>query len=276
MKKRLFLSAAVLALGTVLTACGSSDVEQLKQTGIMTDYSSMVTLGTYKGLEVTVDAVEVTDEDVSVLIDDILFNYYSLSSQDGNTDYVWDDATAALISDGKYTTTKAYEDYRRQGMLEERKREQEQAYIDGVWEKVLESCTFTSIDEAEIKASAEEYYLQQKQNYVYYAGYYGYSYEEYLMEKQGMTDEEFHDKCYDYVLLERKRVMASSAIFFTEKMTLTDAEFSEGVAKLLETYSGYESSAEFVETFGEDYVREYLVAKKVDDYLKSVNNMTEK
>lgn len=276
MKKGTVIAGALL-IGTVLTACGTGkngNVEKLKQTGTLTDYSSSVSLGNYKGLEIGVDSYEVTDEDVATLIDDILFNYYSMSSSDGTINYVWDDETASKISDGKYTTAASYEQYRREGMIAELEQEQQQAYLDGIWEEIMKNSTFTGIDEEQIKASAEEYYANQKANYEYYAGYYGYEYEEYLQEKQGMTDEEFHDKCYEYVLAERQRIMASSTIFYTEGMTLTDEEFSEGVAELLKIYSGYESSAEFVSTFGEDYVREYLVSKKVDEFLKGANTMT--
>jgi len=275
-KKKIVLTMAAVMAGTLLMGCGSDtdeNIEKLKQTGKLTDYSSYVQLGNYKGYEVTVDSVEVTDEEVKQLIDDILFNYYSMYPVGDDFTYTWDDTTACAISDGKFTSTEAYEAYRREGMQAERQREQEQKYLDTLWEMILEGSTFTGIDEAEISNSAERYYAQQKRDYEYYASYYGYSYDEYLLEKQGLTDEQLHDQCYEYVLIEKERVIASSSIFYAEGMQLTDAEFSKGVSDLLKTYTGYQSSAEFVETFGEDYVREYLVSKKVDEFLKNANIM---
>jgi FKBP-type peptidyl-prolyl cis-trans isomerase (trigger factor) len=93
-----------------------------------------------------------------------------------------------------------------------------------------------------------------------------------MQEKQGMTDEEFHEKAYEYARTELERIYAAVTIYRELNMEFSDEEFSRGVAALAENY-GYDSSSEFVDTYGEDYIREVLVTNKVEEYLLENNTM---
>lgn len=187
----------------------------------------------------------------------------------------WGDELANAASGGKYAKAEDYEDYLYGQMQEKAQEQQQQEYMDGIWEAVLAGCTFTGLPEDVIKENAESYYASQKSLFEYYATYYSSTYEAYLKEKQGMTDEEFHEKAYEYARTELERIYVAVTIFRERGMELSDEAFSRGVAELAERY-GYDSSAEFVETYGEEYVREVLVAGSVEEYLRANNNMVVK
>lgn len=188
------------------------------------------------------------------------------------TSLAWGDELVTAVTSGKYTKAKDYEDYLQGQMQEEAQAQQQQEYITGIWDAVLAGCTFSGLPEDIIEKNAENYYASQKAVYEYYATYYDAAYEDYMREKQGMTDEEFHEKSYEYARTELERIYVAVTIFRELDMEMTDEEFSRGVAALTEQY-GYDSSAGFVETYGEEYVREVLVTNKVEEYLQEHNNM---
>lgn len=66
LKRKKPISTILLCSILLLTACGNADNQGT------TDYSQYVTLGNYKGLEVTKATTEVTDEDLEEKIDNIL------------------------------------------------------------------------------------------------------------------------------------------------------------------------------------------------------------
>jgi trigger factor len=185
----------------------------------------------------------------------------------------WGDELVSTITNGEYKKADKYKEYLYEQLQTEAEEEQQEEYMDKLWEAVLNDCTFSNLPEDVIETNAESYYESQKAIYEYYATYYSYTYDEYMQEKQGMTDEEFHDKAYEYARTELERIYVAAAIFKAQGMELTDEDFSTEVAKLVEKY-GYDSSAEFVETYGEEYVREVIVTGIVEDYLKTNSNMS--
>jgi len=184
----------------------------------------------------------------------------------------WGDEVVTALTQGKYTDADKYEEYLYQQIQEEANQQRQQEYADALWEAVLTNCTFAELPADVIEQNAESYYANQKAIFEYYATYYSYTYEEYMEEKQGMTDEQFHEKSYEYAQTELERIYTATTIFRELGMEMTDEEFSKGVAELVEQY-GYDSSAKFVETYGEEYVREVLVTNKVEDYLLEHNHM---
>jgi trigger factor len=185
----------------------------------------------------------------------------------------WGDELVSTITNGEYKKADKYKDYLYEQLQMTAEEEQKQEYIDALWEAVLADCTFAELPEDIIEENAESYYENQKAIYEYYATYYSYTYDEYMQEKQGMTDEEFHEKAYEYARTELERIYTAVTIFKAQGMELTDEEFSREVAELAERY-GYDSSAEFVETYGEEYVREVIVTGIVEEYLQTNNKMT--
>lgn len=185
---------------------------------------------------------------------------------------VWGDELVTIVTNGQYTSADAYEDYLYQSLLETAEAEQLQMYTDELWNTVLANCTFDELPADIIEENGENYYTSRKSLYEYYASYYSYSYEYYMETIQGMTDQEFHEQSYEYARIELERIYTAVTIYHDLGLEFTDEEFSRGVAALAEQY-GYDSSAEFVESYGEEYIREVLVTQAVEEYLLEHNNM---
>lgn len=184
----------------------------------------------------------------------------------------WGDELVSALTNGEYTSAEKYKDYLYERIQEEKNAGQQQEYKDGLWDAVLAGCTFGELPEDIIKENAENYYASQKALFEYYASYYSWSYDEYMQNKQGMTDEEFHEKSYEYARTELERIYVAVTIYRDLEMKFSDEDFSRGVAELAGRY-GYGSSAQFVETYGEEYIREVLIADKVEKYLLEHNHM---
>lgn len=184
----------------------------------------------------------------------------------------WGDELAAAMSGGAYTDADAYREHLYEQMRQTAQQEQEKAYRDGLWEAVLEGCVFRDLPEEVLSKNAENYYQNAKEQFAYYASYYGYTYDQYMEEIQGMTDEQFHDQAYVYARTELERIYAATEIFREEAMEFTDEDYSRGAAELAETY-GYDSAGAFVEAYGEEYIREVLITRQVEAFLMEQSKM---
>ncbi len=183
----------------------------------------------------------------------------------------WGDELVKAVTGGEYSSADKYKDFLYEEIKAEEEAQQQQEYADKLWEAILANCTI-ELPADIVEANAESYYASQKEIYEYYATYYSYTYDEYMETVQEMTDEEFHEKAYEYAETELERIYAAVSIFKDLGMEFTDEEFSKGVAALAENY-GYTSSAEFVEAYGEEYIREVLVTDKVEEHLMKENSI---
>ncbi len=185
---------------------------------------------------------------------------------------VWGDEVAAAMSGGAYTDADDYKEHLYEQMCAEEKETQEKSYRDGLWESILDGCTFQELPQDVLAENAENYYQKTREQFEYYATYYSYTYDQYMEEIQGMTDAQFHEKAYEYARAELERIYAAVEIFRAEGMTFTDEDYSRGVAELAGNY-GYGSSAEFVEAYGEEYIREVLIVRQVEAFLMEQSKM---
>lgn len=184
----------------------------------------------------------------------------------------WGDEVVSTMTEGKYKSADQYKNELYEQLKQTAEAEQSREYMNGLWELILADCTFSELPEEILKENAENYYNSQRALYEYYASYYDLTYEDYMTQKQGMTDEQFHEKAYEYACTEIERIYFASALYKALGMKFSDEEFSRGVAELAERY-GYNSSSGFVETYGEEYVREVLIVDKVEKYLMEHNHM---
>ncbi len=280
MKKKLMV-ALLTAMTLGLAACGQTEpgmeaandaIQQLVQTGSLKDYSDYVkSLGQYAGLEISVPDSVVTDQDLEDFKTQVV-QFYNQYYNNGEEVATWGDDVARAVSGGAYENAEDYEKYLQETLEQQAQTEKEQAFLEGIWARILEESDLGELPEEEVAASAESYYETQKDLYTYYATYYSYDYETYLAEKLGMTDEEFKEYCKELARTEKEQVYVASEIFKEQNMTLDDAAFSAGVAELVDQF-GYASDEEFLEKYGEDYVREYLMHKMVNEFLLENNSM---
>ncbi len=281
MKRKMIAAALAGMMMVSLAACGqrepgmdaaSEEIQNLVQTGTLEDYGNYVrSLGQYAGLEINVPEYTVTAEQLEEFKEQAV-QFYNSYYGNGEAAAEWTDEIAKAVSGGKYESAKEYEAYVKETLEEDAREKQEQAFLDGIWEKILENTDLGELPMDEIEEDAQSYYESQKKQFEYYATYYSQSYEDYLADQLDMTDEQFRQYCSDVALTEKKRVYIASEIFREQNMSLDDEAFSKGVSELVEKF-GYDSSEEFVEKFGEDYIREYLVHEMVNDYLLENNVM---
>lgn len=184
----------------------------------------------------------------------------------------WGDELITALTEGEFKSAEQYKNEMYGQMQETAKTAQTQEYMDGLWELILADCTFGELPEETLKENAENYYAGRKAIFEYYATYYNLTYETYMLQKQGMTDEQFREQAYEYARTEMERIYAASALYKALGMEFSDEEFSRGAAGLAQRY-GYPSSSGFVETYGEAYVREVLIVDKVEKYLMEHNKM---
>lgn len=95
MKKRILLSFLVAILTMSLCSCGKKQEEAKEETtteegseeatesseSIVVDASEYVTLPEYKGIEVTIPAISVMDEDISEYITENMLTYYEVTDR---------------------------------------------------------------------------------------------------------------------------------------------------------------------------------------------------
>ncbi|MCM1326296.1 MAG: hypothetical protein NC094_03310 [Bacteroidales bacterium] len=184
----------------------------------------------------------------------------------------WGDELITALTEGEYKNAEQYKGEIQKQMEETVETNQSREYMDELWKLILADCTFGELPEDTLKENADNYYNSRKSLFEYYATYYNLTYDAYMLQKQGMTDEEFREQAYEYARAELERIYAASALYKTLGMEFSDEEFSKGAAGLAQRY-GYQSSADFVETYGEEYVREVLIVDKVEKYLMEHNKM---
>lgn len=124
-----------------------------------------------------------------------------------------------------------------------------------VWQALLDQCEVAEYPEDEL----EEMKTSITDQYSTYAYYYGMEIEDFVEQYYGISVEEMAKQliAQDYAI---------ELIVEKEKITVTAAEYEEGLASYAEQY-GYDDPEEFEEVIGEDSIREVLLQKKVIEFL---------
>jgi trigger factor len=128
----------------------------------------------------------------------------------------------------------------------------------------INSILTTIIDNSEIASYPQtliDYYAyEMKDYYTQYAAMFGMGFADFL-SASGLTEESFATEQKSYAESRAAQELALNAIIKAEKIELTDAEYTEGVAKILTDY-GYESEEALFETATEEQIKESLIWEK--------------
>jgi trigger factor len=128
----------------------------------------------------------------------------------------------------------------------------------------INSILTTIIDNAEISSYPQtliDYYsFEMRDYYTQYATMYGMELADFL-SASGLTEESFATEQKAYAESRASQELALTAIIKAEKMELTDDEYKEGIAKVIEDY-GYESEEVLFQSVTEEQVRESLIWEK--------------
>ena len=129
----------------------------------------------------------------------------------------------------------------------------------------MEASTFNGYPEDLYQSSAQFV----KEQYESQAELYGMTTDE-LYEAYGMTDEDLELEILDDVNLR----LFISALCAKENLTVTEEEYNRFIEEQYSLY-GYESTADFEETFGRDYILWALYEQKAGDFLVEKANLFE-
>lgn len=186
--------------------------------------------------------------------------------------YEWGDELINLYTNGEYTTAEAYEEYVTNQMLAEAQERQRTEYQGALWEQISAASEVKSYPEEKVNKIAEEYISYYTEYYTYYASMYGMDMASFLSAMFGMTEDDLKSDCQQMAVQEVTYIMVACEIYKALGRTLSDEEYNERAAATAQQ-QGYESAAAFVESYGEEYVRESFIFDIVNEYLTQNNNM---
>ena len=159
-----------------------------------------------------------------------------------------------------YTTAEDYKKARHDYLNQE-------SYYEQITEQIMGSSEVEEYDEKKV-AEEKQLLIDQYTNYAsYYGSMYGLDTEtaiQYFLgfESKEAFEEEMGNYAYDVV----KNAMIIEKIAEQENIKLTDEEYNKMTEEYAKNY-GYEDAAGFIEAFGEDMVRETLIAEMVMEFI---------
>lgn len=153
------------------------------------------------------------------------------------------------------------------GFLEEQRIEtfEEEAAL-AIWEQIMENTVKISIPQKAV----DSLYWSTRTDYESYASMYGMTYEDFLAQAVGMTDETMIKYSEEYIFED----LVVYSLIKAEGLEVTDEEYASGVKVLAVEYEMDEE--EFLETFEENDIKNVLRWRKLLDAIYSWSNITEK
>lgn len=187
-------------------------------------------------------------------------------------EYEWGDEFVNLYTSGEFTSAAAFEESFTAELLATAQESQQTEFDNGLWNTIIENCTFNSLPEEKVAGIAEDYLSYYTEYFTYYASMYGMDMASYLAGMYGMTEEDLTAECQSMAEQEVKFIMVACEIYKALGNTLSDEEFNSRAQEAASSY-GFESAATFIEEYGEEYVRESFIFDIVSDYLSENNTM---
>lgn len=163
-------------------------------------------------------------------------------------------------------TVEEYRQYLRETLQAELDLEYDYNKIQAMWQMILDNTEVISLPESQVMY----YYTSERSYYEAYAEQYGMSYEEFLDQMVGASDE----MLMEYI----ESIVKDELVFYStvkaEGITVSDAEYVEGLAKYAAEQGVSESELEA--QYGKDYIRESILWDKLMLHLASLNTFVEK
>jgi len=273
MKKRILIFGLILCMVVTMmfTGCSSDSTTEYDY-----DLSEYITLGEYKGIEVTPpsDKVEMRDTvniDFVGIENGMAFEGGSTDPEAGGTNltigsggYIpgfedgligaseGDVVVLDLTFPDPYTTNKELSGKPVEFTVTINSIKKGNTTEDQIWDMVIQNAEVIKYPEKELAARKQEQY----DYYESYATAYGVSFADFLSQQMGYTEEEFETAALEAAELMVKMEMALYAIADAEDISISDKEYEDGVLMLINA-DGYDDDAAFTEEQGmsyEDYV----------------------
>lgn len=161
-----------------------------------------------------------------------------------------------VTTNTEYDSIDAYKVSVREDLEEANTNTMKNNKINSILKEVVENAEISSYPETLI-----EYYTYEMEIYYeQYAGYYGMKIADFITAV-GMTEEQYNAEVKAYAESRSDQELVLSAIVEAEGMELTDAEYTEGLAKFVTDY-GYESEEQLLESASEEEIRESILWNK--------------
>ena len=151
----------------------------------------------------------------------------------GASDIDLTDEFIAGLEKEEYTTVDGLRAYAEKLALEDNKESARDKAVSELWNKVMNSCTFTSVPEKEVRDYADNMMSQYKA----YADNYNLTMEEFCEQMMGMDYDTFSSQVKAYAEANIKQEIVLMSIVNAEKLRLTDKEYDAGMEKIAEQQS---------------------------------------
>lgn len=162
-----------------------------------------------------------------------------------------------------YETVEEFRESIRVRLADEKKEAARKTKMNAVLTSIMESSEVISYPQSMLDKIKDNMIAE----YSTYASMYGMDLPEFIQSFFGMTMEQFETELNGISEEAATQQLVVEAIVDAEKITLTEQEWTDGLAKLAEQYN-YETE-EFLKNYGEEAIRETLVWEKVLDYVVS-------
>ena len=165
--------------------------------------------------------------------------------------------TAEILKDlgSSATTVEEYKAQVRADLEQSNKETAEANMQNALWDALIKQCEMKKFPDGMI----EEQIANLEQQYYYYASMNGMETADFIQKVFEMTTE---DLAKQQITLQ----FAIGAIAEAEDLTISDEDYSKGLAELAKQY-GYDDAAKMEEEYGADNIRQSLLQEKVGKYL---------
>lgn len=165
-----------------------------------------------------------------------------------------------------FSTMEEYRADVKEYMEEQRTTANETAVEDAIWDAVYGACEVSEPPQVLVDEIKDRVYKNAES----YATQYGMEFADFLTSGMNMTEEEFEAEANSVSIESAKEKLVMQAIAKQQGIEISKKQINEA-AEEEATEAGYETADEYITAVGgEDVYKDYLLSKKVDEYLKSV------
>ena len=181
-----------------------------------------------------------------------------------------DFASEWVTKNTDYTTVDEYKDSVYNKLEEDAKASAQEVLKNTAWTTLLENSEVKEYPQDDIDKAVDEF----KKNMELYAKQADMTLDEFV-ESQGISQDDFDEQCQQYAQGKVKQNLIVQGIMDTEGLSLDDKESLKIQNDLVEQM-GASDLAELVDTYGQDYVDESVGLLRVEDFIISNANVSEK
>ena len=179
---------------------------------------------------------------------------YKVTEPEYNDTFVYE------LTQGEFTTVKAYETSVRQDLQQQKEKEAEQKALEQILQKALAGCGFNMNPN-----DTKEYYNEFVTYYQQMADLYGYTLEDYIAA-MGTNMDAFEDAANRYAQDSLASKLFYQKVAEKEKLTVTDEEYEARISEYMSRL-GYDDRTVFESDYGVDLIRENMLYDIVNEKL---------